>query len=82
MVLTGLRTMRYGARMAGTEQDVKKTIAYSTLSQLGFMMTVLGLGYPIVCFFHLVTHALFKATLFISAGVIFMHRLHYQHLGN
>lgn len=61
---------------------MKKIVAYSTMSQLGFMMAIIGLGYPIIAFFHLVTHAFFKATLFMSVGVVFISRFHYQTLNN
>nr|AQR56966.1 NADH dehydrogenase subunit 5 [Ptychorhynchus pfisteri] len=52
------------------EVDLKKIIALSTLSQLGLMMFTVGIGYPIVAVFHLFTHALFKALLFLCAGSI------------
>ena len=78
----GLRTLAFGARIASTEQDVKKTIAYSTLRQLGFMVAILGLGFPVICFLHLLTHAFFKATLFMAAGVVFINRSHYQGFRN
>nr|YP_009493350.1 NADH dehydrogenase subunit 5 [Gibbosula crassa]AWK29315.1 NADH dehydrogenase subunit 5 [Gibbosula crassa] len=52
------------------ETDLKKIIALSTLSQLGLMMFTIGIGYPLVATFHLFTHALFKALLFLCAGSI------------
>lgn len=52
------------------ENDLKKVIALSTLSQLGVISMSIGLGFPILAFFHLVTHALFKALLFVCAGTI------------
>nr|ARS00722.1 NADH dehydrogenase subunit 5 [Gibbosula rochechouartii] len=52
------------------ETDLKKIIALSTLSQLGLMMYTIGIGYPFVAVFHLFTHALFKALLFLCAGSI------------
>jgi NADH-ubiquinone oxidoreductase chain 5 len=55
---------------ANFEFDLKKIIALSTLSQLGLIIGILCLGFPILAFFHLLTHALFKALLFICAGVI------------
>lgn len=55
---------------ANFEFDLKKIIALSTLSQLGLIMRILSLGFPKLAFFHLLTHALFKALLFICAGVI------------
>uniref|UniRef100_UPI0030E0AEAD NADH dehydrogenase subunit 5 n=1 Tax=Glyphohesione klatti TaxID=3053539 RepID=UPI0030E0AEAD len=66
MVMAGLSAM--------TECDFKKIIALSTLSQLGVMMASLGLGMPMLTFFHLITHAMFKSLLFLCAGsYIFMH---------
>lgn len=55
---------------ANYEFDLKKVIALSTLSQLGVMMASLGLGAPYLALFHLYTHALFKAMLFLCAGGI------------
>lgn len=57
------------ARLAACfELDIKKLIALSTLGHLGFMIYVLGLGYPILGFFHIIIHALFKSLLFLCAG--------------
>nr|AWV84336.1 NADH dehydrogenase subunit 5 [Chonosia atrodorsalis] len=55
---------------ANFEFDLKKIIALSTLSQLGIMMTILMFGYPMLAFLHLIIHALFKASLFLCAGII------------
>lgn len=55
---------------ANFEYDLKKIIALSTLRQLGVIISILALGFPVLAFFHLLTHALFKALLFICAGVI------------
>nr|UPL66018.1 NADH dehydrogenase subunit 5 [Myrmedobia distinguenda] len=52
------------------EYDLKKIIALSTLSQLGLMMSILLMGFPMLAFFHLITHAFFKALLFMCAGLI------------
>lgn len=79
---TGLGTIIAGGGKATTEGDVKKTIAYSTISQLGYMVAILGLGFPNIAFFHLITHALFKATIFMRAGVIFTSNHHYQGFDN
>lgn len=59
---------------ANFEYDLKKIIALSTLSQLGVILRILSLGYPDLAFFHLLSHALFKALLFICAGVV-IHRV-------
>jgi len=65
---------------ATTECDMKKIIALSTLSQLGMIITRLGLGIPNLALFHMVTHALFKALLFICAGEIIAIHAHGQDL--
>nr|AWV83413.1 NADH dehydrogenase subunit 5 [Vagitanus terminalis] len=71
MFLTlSLLTMFMSGIGANFEFDLKKIIAMSTLSQLGIMMTILMLGYSMLSFFHLIIHALFKATLFLCAGVL------------
>nr|YP_007625231.1 NADH dehydrogenase subunit 5 [Pseudolestes mirabilis]ACM63341.1 NADH dehydrogenase subunit 5 [Pseudolestes mirabilis] len=63
-------TMFMSGLGANFEFDLKKIIALSTLSQLGLMMSVLSMGFSNLAFFHLLTHALFKALLFMCAGVI------------
>nr|YP_009442878.1 NADH dehydrogenase subunit 5 [Typhlatya miravetensis]SCN12526.1 NADH dehydrogenase subunit 5 [Typhlatya miravetensis] len=68
-VLAGL-TMFMAGLGANFETDLKKIIALSTLSQLGVMMYILSMGYYKLAFFHLLTHALFKALLFMCAGSI------------
>lgn len=55
---------------ANFEYDLKKIIALSTLSQLGLIISILSIGFSILAFFHLLTHALFKALLFICAGIV------------
>lgn len=65
---------------ATTECDIKKIIALSTLSQLGIIMTAIGLNAPNLAYFHIVTHALFKALLFICAGAFINEHLHTQDL--
>nr|YP_010620313.1 NADH dehydrogenase subunit 5 [Pedesta hyrie]WAX37289.1 NADH dehydrogenase subunit 5 [Pedesta hyrie] len=69
LVLSGLTMMMAGIS-ANYEFDLKKIIALSTLSQLGLMMSILSMGLPDLAFFHLLTHAMFKALLFMCAGVI------------
>lgn len=63
---------------ANFECDLKKIIALSTLRQLGVIIRILALGFPTLAFFHLLTHALFKALLFICAGVIIHNMKDYQ----
>nr|QXG82940.1 NADH dehydrogenase subunit 5 [Tabanus formosiensis] len=69
LLISGL-TMFMAGIGANFEFDLKKIIALSTLSQLGLMMSILSMGYPKLAFFHLLTHALFKALLFMCAGAI------------
>nr|YP_009571941.1 NADH dehydrogenase subunit 5 [Narosa nigrisigna]QBH74720.1 NADH dehydrogenase subunit 5 [Narosa nigrisigna] len=69
LLLSGL-TMLMAGISANYEFDLKKIIALSTLSQLGLMMSILSMGMPDLAFFHLLTHAMFKALLFMCAGVI------------
>nr|YP_003204946.1 NADH dehydrogenase subunit 5 [Ditaxis biseriata]ACO92610.1 NADH dehydrogenase subunit 5 [Ditaxis biseriata] len=70
LLLFSVLTMFMAGLGANFEYDLKKIIALSTLSQLGLMMSILSLGYPNLAFFHLLTHALFKALLFMCAGSI------------
>lgn len=62
------------------ETDIKKIIALSTLSQLGVIIARLGIGLPSFAFFHLITHALFKALLFVCAGTLIHLTAHSQDL--
>jgi len=72
LIVAGSVTILIAGICACAETDVKKIIALSTLSQLGVMMVALGLTLKELCFFHLITHALFKALLFLCIGV-FIH---------
>nr|YP_009139653.1 NADH dehydrogenase subunit 5 [Euripus nyctelius]AKG26375.1 NADH dehydrogenase subunit 5 [Euripus nyctelius] len=69
LLMSGL-TMFMAGICANYEYDLKKIIALSTLSQLGLMMSILSMGFGNLAFFHLLTHAMFKALLFMCAGVI------------
>nr|UJG45430.1 NADH dehydrogenase subunit 5 [Gerris gibbifer] len=69
-LILSLMTMFMSGLGANFEFDLKKIIALSTLSQLGLMMTILFLGFPYLSYFHLLTHAFFKALLFLCAGLI------------
>uniref|UniRef100_A0AAU7BAF4 NADH-ubiquinone oxidoreductase chain 5 n=1 Tax=Neonetus sp. TaxID=3143695 RepID=A0AAU7BAF4_9ORTH len=69
LLISGL-TMFMAGMGANFEFDLKKIIALSTLSQLGLMVSILSMGFPKLAFFHLLTHALFKALLFMCAGSI------------
>nr|AGS17925.1 NADH dehydrogenase subunit 5 [Anodonta anatina] len=64
----GCLTLLMASLAACFEVDIKKLIALSTLGHLGFMIYILGLGYPILSFFHMSMHALFKSLLFLCAG--------------
>nr|QOL00641.1 NADH dehydrogenase subunit 5 [Kingdonella pienbaensis] len=68
LLLVGCMTMFMAGLGANFEFDLKKIIALSTLSQLGLMMSILAMGYSNLAFFHLLSHALFKALLFMCAG--------------
>nr|UPL65683.1 NADH dehydrogenase subunit 5 [Homoeocerus unipunctatus] len=69
-LLLSMLTMFMSGLGANFEYDLKKIIALSTLSQLGLMMSILFMGHPNVAFFHLLSHAFFKALLFLCAGLI------------
>ncbi len=66
----GAMTAFFAATVAITQTDIKKVLAYSTISQLGFMFVALGVGAYSVAIFHLYTHAFFKACLFLGAGSV------------
>ena len=66
----GAATAFFAATVAITQTDIKKVLAYSTISQLGFMFVALGVGAYGVAVFHLLTHAFFKACLFLGAGSV------------
>nr|QWW21155.1 NADH dehydrogenase subunit 5 [Arion ater ater] len=72
MAFTGSLTCLMGGMCALYENDVKKVVALSTLSQLGLMMFSLSLGAPMLTLFHLYMHALFKALLFLCVGLVLM----------
>ena len=66
----GAATALFAAIIAMSQTDLKKVLAYSTISQLGFMVAAVGVGAYVAGIFHLLTHAFFKAGLFLSAGAI------------
>lgn len=72
---TGAATALFAATIGLTQRDIKKVLAYSTISQLGYMFLALGVGAFGAGIFHLVTHAFFKAALFLGAGSV-IHALH------
>jgi NADH-quinone oxidoreductase subunit L len=79
VLVIGLATHLFAGTVALTMTDIKRVLAYSTISQLGFMMTALGLGARELAMFHLLTHAFFKALLFLGAGSV-IHAIHRQDL--
>nr|YP_009467390.1 NADH dehydrogenase subunit 5 [Varuna yui]AVA07559.1 NADH dehydrogenase subunit 5 [Varuna yui] len=78
LLIISCLTMFMAGLGANFEYDLKKIIALSTLSQLGVMLSILSLGYPDLSFFHLLSHALFKALLFMCAGVVIHSANNYQ----
>jgi NADH-quinone oxidoreductase subunit L len=74
VAIVGAATALYAAILAMAEDDIKRVLAYSTISQLGFMFLAAGVGAYGAAVFHLVTHAFFKALLFLAAGSV-MHAL-------
>jgi NADH-quinone oxidoreductase subunit L len=87
VALTGAVTALFAATIAVGQYDIKRVLAYSTISQLGFMVAAVGMGAFVAGMFHLVTHAFFKALLFLSAGSVILgmerghHHLAHGHHG-
>lgn len=75
IAVIGLATAILAAAIALTQNDIKKVLAYSTVSQLGYMFLGLGVGAFTAAFFHVITHAFFKALLFLGAGSV-IHAMH------
>lgn len=76
MASIGLFTAFMAATIALTQNDIKKVLAFSTISQLGFMVLAVGVGDNAAAIFHLSTHAFFKCLLFLAAGMV-IHQLHH-----
>ncbi len=70
MAIVGAFTALFAATIAMAQNDIKRVLAYSTISQLGYMIAALGLGAYVAAAFHLVTHAFFKALLFLGSGSV------------
>lgn len=70
VAVVGVITMLLAASIAITQKDIKKVLAYSTVSQLGYMFIAVGVGAFSVALFHLITHAFFKALMFLGAGSV------------
>lgn len=77
IAIIGAFTSFVAATIAITQNDIKKVLAYSTVSQLGYMIMSLGVGAYVFAFFHLVTHAFFKACLFLGSGSV-IHSMHHE----
>ncbi|MBU1678262.1 MAG: NADH-quinone oxidoreductase subunit L [Bacteroidetes bacterium] len=77
IAVVGAFTSFIAATIALTQNDIKKVLAYSTVSQLGYMIMSLGVGAYAFAFFHLVTHAFFKACLFLGSGSV-IHAMHHE----
>jgi len=80
ILLFGVVTRFFAGIAAIAELDLKKIIALSTLSQLGLIIMSIGLGYPALALFHLITHAMFKALLFVCGGILIHFHGHAQDL--
>jgi len=72
VALVGAATALFAATIAVGQYDIKKVLAYSTVSQLGFMVAAVGMGAYVAGMFHLVTHAFFKALLFLGSGSVIL----------
>jgi len=77
--IVGAGTALFAATIAVAQFDIKKVLAYSTISQLGFMVAAAGMGAFVAAIFHLVMHAFFKALLFLSAGSTILGLEHAHH---
>ena len=77
IIFIGASTAIFAASIALTQNDIKRVIAYSTCSQLGYMFFAAGLGAYNASIFHLMTHGFFKALLFLSAGSV-IHAMHHE----
>ncbi|MDA9208244.1 NADH-quinone oxidoreductase subunit L [Octadecabacter sp.] len=77
IVFLGATTAFFAATVGLVQNDIKRVIAYSTCSQLGYMFVAAGLGVYSVAMFHLLTHAFFKAMLFLGAGSV-IHGMHHE----
>ena len=73
--MVGVLTALFAATIAVAQNDIKKVLAYSTVSQLGYMFLAVGSGAYVAAIFHMITHAFFKALLFLGAGSV-IHGMH------
>lgn len=77
IAVIGMLSAFIPATIALTQNDIKRVLAYSTVSQLGYMIMALGIGAYTFAFFHLITHAFFKACLFLGSGSV-IHAMHHE----
>jgi proton-translocating NADH-quinone oxidoreductase chain L len=77
IAIIGCTTLTMAALIAIAQSDIKKVLAYSTLSQLGYMILAMGIGSWVGALFHLITHAFFKALLFLGSGSV-IHAAHHE----
>lgn len=77
IAVIGAATAMFAATIAIAQNDIKKVLAYSTVSQLGFMFLAAGVGAFVVAIFHVMTHAFFKALLFLGSGSV-IHGMHHE----
>src|SRR5215831_10776065 len=77
VALVGAFTAIFAATIGITQNDIKKVLAYSTVSQLGFMFLACGVGAFVIGIFHVMTHAFFKALMFLGAGSV-IHGMHHE----
>ncbi|HWS85346.1 MAG TPA: NADH-quinone oxidoreductase subunit L, partial [Pyrinomonadaceae bacterium] len=77
VAVVGALTALFAATIGITQNDIKKVLAYSTVSQLGFMFLACGVGAFVIGIFHVMTHAFFKALMFLGAGSV-IHAMHHE----
>ena len=77
IAVVGVATALFAATVAVAQTDIKKVLAYSTVSQLGFMFLAVGSGAYVAAIFHMITHAFFKALLFLGSGSV-IHGMHHE----
>jgi proton-translocating NADH-quinone oxidoreductase chain L len=80
IAITGVITLTLGALIALAQTDIKRVLAYSTISQLGYMLLAIGVGCWVGALFHLITHAFFKSLLFLGAGSVIHAAEHEQEM--
>src|SRR5687768_12432800 len=77
VAIVGAATALFAATIGLAQNDIKKVLAYSTVSQLGYMFLACGVGAFVAAIFHVITHAFFKALLFLGSGSV-IHGMHHE----